>query len=113
MLKQKITKALVLTLLDVERPFTIFTNPSGVAIRAILTQDGRVVAYDSRKMNEIEQRCPIYEQELLAVIHAIKIWKHYWKNNEFKVVTDHKPLLSFLPKAELGSTQYKWAMVFK
>eukprot|EP01018_Ginkgo_biloba_P003803 Gb_04011 [translate_table: standard] len=67
----------------------------------------------SKKMNEAEQRYPIYDQELLAIVHAIKIWKHYLKNNDFEVVTDHKPLLSFLPKGELGSRWYRWAMLFE
>eukprot|EP01018_Ginkgo_biloba_P030965 Gb_34555 [translate_table: standard] len=64
-------------------------------------------------MNDAEKRYPIFDQELLAVIHAIKIWKHYLKNNDFEVIMDHKPLLSFLPKAKLGSRQYRWAMIFE
>eukprot|EP01018_Ginkgo_biloba_P018972 Gb_14590 [translate_table: standard] len=113
LLKQKLIEAPILTLPDVSRPFTIFTDASGVAIGVVLTQDGKVVAYESRKMNEAEQRYPIYDQELLAIVHAIQIWKHYLKNNDFEVVTDHKPLLSFLPKGELGSRHYRWAMLFE
>ena len=64
-------------------------------------------------MDEYEQRYPIYDQELLVIMHAIKIWKHYLKNNDFEVVTDHKSLLSFPPKGELGSKQYRWAMLFE
>eukprot|EP01018_Ginkgo_biloba_P039789 Gb_05221 [translate_table: standard] len=93
--------------------FTLYTDASGVAIGVVLTQDGKVVDYESRKMNEVEQRYPIFDQELLAIIHAIKTWKHYLKNNDFEVVIDHKPLLSFPPKTKLGSRQYRWAMIFK
>eukprot|EP01018_Ginkgo_biloba_P010339 Gb_18720 [translate_table: standard] len=113
LLNHKLIEAPILTLLDVSRPFTIFTDAGGVAIGVVLTQDGKVVAYECRKMNEAEQRYPIYDQELLAIVHAIKICKHYLKNNDFEVATDHKPLLSFPPKGELGSRQYRWAMLFE
>lgn len=63
------------------RPFKIYSNASGVAIGVVLTQDKKVVAYESRKMYEVEQRYPIFDQELLAIIHAIKTWKRYLKNN--------------------------------
>eukprot|EP01018_Ginkgo_biloba_P010329 Gb_18718 [translate_table: standard] len=66
-----------------------------------------------RKMNEAERRYPIFDQEILAIIHAIKIWKHYLKNNDFELIIGHKPLLSFPPKAKLGSRQYRWAMIFE
>lgn len=78
-----------------EKPFTLYTDASGVEIGAILTQEGKVIAYESRKMNEAERRYPIFDQELLAIIHTIKIWKHCLKNNDFEVITDHKPLLTF------------------
>ena len=42
-----------------------------------------------------------------------KTWKHYLKNDDFEVVTNHKPLLSFPPKSELGSRQYRWAVIFE
>eukprot|EP01018_Ginkgo_biloba_P003633 Gb_16330 [translate_table: standard] len=110
-LKHKLTEALILTLPDVAKPFTLYIDASGVAIGVVLTKEGKVIAYESRKMNEAEMRYPICDQELLAIIHVIKIWKHYLKNNDFEVITGHKPLLSFPPKAELGSRQYRWAMI--
>eukprot|EP01018_Ginkgo_biloba_P010316 Gb_18694 [translate_table: standard] len=112
-LKKKLIEAPILTLLDVSIPFIIYTNASGVAIGVVLTQDGKEMASESQKINEVEQRYVIYDQELLAVMYAIKIWKHYLKNNDFEVVTNHKPLSSFSPKGELGSRQYRWAMLFE
>ena len=63
-------------------------------------------------MND-EKRYHIFGQELLTIIHAIKTWKHYLENNDCEVITVHKPLLSFPPKVELGSRQYRWAMIFE
>eukprot|EP01018_Ginkgo_biloba_P010333 Gb_18705 [translate_table: standard] len=113
LLKQKLIEAPILTLPNVSRPFSIFTDASGVAIGVVPTQDGKVMAYEIRKMNEVEKRYPIYDQEILAIVHAKNKNWHYLKNNDFEVVIDHKPLLSFLPKGELGSRQYRWAMLFE
>jgi len=111
-LKHKLIEAPILILPDMARPFTLFIYASGVAIRAVLNQDGKVIAYESRQMNEAERRHPIFDQELLAIIHAIKIWKHYFKNNDFEVIIDYKQLLSFPLKVELGSIHYRWVMLF-
>eukprot|EP01018_Ginkgo_biloba_P008930 Gb_12471 [translate_table: standard] len=112
-LKQMLTEAPILTLPNMARPFTLFTDASEVPIGVVSTQDEIVIAYESRKKNEAERRYPIFDQELLAIIHVIKIWKHYLKNNDFEVTTEHKPLLSFPLKEELGSRQYRWAMIFE
>ena len=37
-LKQKLTKAPILTLPDMAKPFTLYTDASGIAIGAVLTQ---------------------------------------------------------------------------
>eukprot|EP01018_Ginkgo_biloba_P010335 Gb_18707 [translate_table: standard] len=99
-LNQKLTKAPILTLPDMAKPFTLYKDASGIAIGVVLT---------GRKMNDAERRYPIFYQELLAIIHAIKIWKHYLKNNEFEVTINHYyPFLQ-----ELESRQYRWAMIFE
>eukprot|EP01018_Ginkgo_biloba_P003621 Gb_16314 [translate_table: standard] len=69
-----------------EKPFTLYIDASGIEIGTVLTQERKVIAYESRKMNDVEKRYPIFDQELLAILHAIKIWKHYLKNNEFEVI---------------------------
>jgi hypothetical protein len=40
-------------------------------------QDGCVVAYASRQLRKHEVNYLIHELELAAVVHALKIWRHY------------------------------------
>jgi len=47
------------------------------------------IAYLSKKMLDAETRYPVHEQELLAIIHAIKTWRHYLMGTKFTVMTDH------------------------
>ena len=71
--------------------FEVITDSSGFGLGAILRQGHRVVAYESRKMTPAEQHYTVTEQELLAVIHALRTWRCYLEGaSEFKVITEHK-----------------------
>jgi hypothetical protein len=43
----------------------------------VLMQDNRVIAYASRALRPHEQNYPTHDLELAAVVHALKIWRHY------------------------------------
>ena len=58
----------------------------------VLMQEGRVVAYVSRQLRTHEQNYPIHDLELAAVVHALKIWRHYLIGNKCEIYTNHKSL---------------------
>src|SRR5277367_2582629 len=95
-LKQYLTSAPVLLLPDPAKPFTVTTDASDFAIGAVLTQDQgkgqQPVAYESRKLSPAEQNYAIHEKELLAIVHAIRIWRMYLEGRRFTVITDHASL---------------------
>ena len=76
--------------------FQIFTDASNYGIGAILSQiqNGQevVIAYQSRHLKPSEVKYTTIEKEALAVIFAIKRFKHYLIDNEFLVISDHRPL---------------------
>ena len=55
-------------------------------------QEGRPAAFTSRKLKTYELNYATHDLELLAVIHALKIWRHYFLGRKFKLVTDLKSL---------------------
>jgi hypothetical protein len=55
-------------------------------------QDGHVVAYASRQLRKYEEKYPTHELELAAVVHALKIWRHYIIGKRCEVYSDHKSL---------------------
>jgi hypothetical protein len=44
-------------------------------------QEGRVIAYASRQLRKHEINYPTHELELAAVVHTLKIWRHYLLGN--------------------------------
>ena len=81
---------------DFKLPFILTTDASDTAIGQVLSQDDRngerPVTYESRRMTAAEINYPIHEKEMLAVIHALKVWRVYLEGQKFKVITDHKSL---------------------
>jgi len=68
------------------------TDVSDLALGAILMQEGLVIAYESRKLNIVELNYPNHENELLVVIHALKIWSYYLYGKPFTIEIDHESL---------------------
>ena len=95
-LKEAISKEPVLRLPNFGKPFEVHTDTSNLALGGVLVQDGHLVAYESRKLRGLELKYNTYEKELLAGIHALKIWKHYLMGISFLVRTDHQSLRHFL-----------------
>jgi hypothetical protein len=96
--------------------FVLSTDSSGFAVGAVLLQDHgkglQPVEYYARSMNPAERNYPVHEQELLAVVAALKHWRHYLEGcRHFLVVTDHATLKHFKTQATLSRRQTGWLEV--
>ncbi|XP_071740266.1 uncharacterized protein [Rutidosis leptorrhynchoides] len=56
---------------------TVHCDASINGLGCVLMQRGRVIAYASRQLKEHEKNYPVHDLELVAVVHALKIWRHY------------------------------------
>jgi hypothetical protein len=83
LLKRKITEQPILVLPDFSKTFQVRCDASGFAIRAVLSQDDKPVAYFSEKLNEVKVKYSTYDKEFHAVIQALKKWRHYLIPKEF------------------------------
>ncbi len=113
-LKQAVTQQPVLILPDLERPFVVTTDASGYAVGATLSQDQGVgqqpIAFLSKKMLPAEKNYAVHEQELLAIIIALREWRHYLHGNSFciRVLTDHHSLQWLRTQPQLSVRQARW-----
>jgi hypothetical protein len=91
-LKQRLTTTPVLVMLDMEKSFSIYCDASSQGLECVLMQDGRVVAYASRQLRKHEVNYLTHNVELVDVVHALKIWRHYLMRKRCELYPDHKSL---------------------
>jgi hypothetical protein len=112
-LKKSLTTALVLAPPDIEKPFDVYCDASGIGLGCMLMQEGRVISYASRQLKRHEEHYPTHDLELAAVVHALKIWRHYLLGNTFHIYTDHKSLKYIFTQSELNMRQRRWLELIK
>jgi ribonuclease HI len=112
-LKNRLTTALILVMLDMEKPFSIYCDTSGQGLGCILMQDSHMVAYASRQLRKHEAHYPTHDLELAAVVHALKIWRHYLMGKRCEVYTDHKSLKYIFTQSNLNLRQRRWLELIK
>ena len=94
-LKWRLDTAPILAIPNSSEDFFIYSDASKNGIGCVLMQNGKVIAYTSRQLKEYEKNYPTHDLELAAVVHALKIWRHYLMGAHCKIYTDHKSLKYF------------------
>jgi ribonuclease HI len=82
----------VLIMPDLQNGFDIYYDACRQGLGCVLMQEGHVISYTSRHLRKHELNYPTHDLELTAVVHALKIWRHYIMGTKCHVYTDHKSL---------------------
>lgn len=107
--KESFKNCVTLEHLNVNKPYTIRCDASGIVIAAILSQiDGegheRIIAVTA------EKRYSVTELELLSIVHATNKWRQYLIGNKVIVKSDHQAL-AFLNKGTgLNARLTRWTI---
>ena len=56
---------------------------------------------------------PTHDLELAAVIHVLKLWRHYLYGETFEMFIDHKSLKYVFSQKELNLRQRRWMEFLK
>ena len=113
-LKQTLSTAPVLIIPNPDLPFTVITDASDFAVGAVLCQDHgkglQPCAFESPKLTSAESNYPTHDREMLAVVYALKQWRHYLEGHhlKFTVVTDHASLRYLQTQPNLSRRQARW-----
>jgi hypothetical protein len=98
-IKELLTTTSILKVPDMDVDFLVCIDASKEGLGGVLMQDGRVIAYISRKLRRHEENYAMRDLELLAIVYALKVWRHYLVGRKFELRTDHCGLQHILRKA--------------
>lgn len=108
-IKQKLTSAPILALPDFSLIFELHCDASKIGIGAVLSQNGRPVAFYSEKLSGSKLNYSTYDLEFYAVVQALKHWKSYLSYKEFILYSDHEALKHLHTQDKLSDRHVKWA----
>lgn len=121
-LKQKLCEKPVLSMPDFSpghATFRLHTDWSKTAIGAVLLQKDRktgkehAIAYASRILNSAERNYAPTEGECLAVVWAVKKFRHYLHGRPFEILTDHNALKWLQSARFTNSKLERWALALQ
>ena len=91
-----LTSEPVLALPQPKGQFWIEADSSNYAVGAVFSQKHQEkwhpIAYFSKSLNQTQRNYEIYDKEMLAIILALKEWRHYLigADEPFEIHTDHR-----------------------
>ncbi|KAI4331788.1 hypothetical protein L6164_016743 [Bauhinia variegata] len=71
-------------------------------------QDEHPITYESRKLNDTKKNYTIQEKEMTAIIHCLRIWRHYLLGSKFVIMTDNVATSYFQTQKKLSPNQARW-----
>ncbi|CAI7792207.1 unnamed protein product, partial [Closterium sp. NIES-53] len=95
----------VLRIADHHRPFELVTDASDIAVGEVLLQDFgnglQPILYEFRKLHPPERNYSIHGREMLAIVHAFKVWWCYLTGANVTVRTYHRALHRHVQKRRI------------
>ena len=85
-------KNIFLTTQEITKNFILECDASRNGIGVVLMQERRPIDFESRSIKGKDLHKPIYEKEMLEILHVLKQWHHYLIGRNFKVKTNHDSL---------------------
>jgi hypothetical protein len=112
-LKKRFTSSPVLVLPDLTKKFDTYCDTSHQGLGCVLMQERQVVCYASRLLRKHEENYPTHDLELAAVVHALKIWRHYLIGHRCEIYSDHTSLKYIFTQYDLNLRQHRWLELIK
>jgi hypothetical protein len=107
-LKSLLTSGPILKIVVPNAYFVVCTDAFKEGLGGVLSQNGHVVCYESRKLKEHEKLYATHNLELSAIVHALKMWKHYIMGRKFELRTNHSGLKYLFGHPNLNAKQSRW-----
>jgi hypothetical protein len=74
----------------------------------VLMQERHIIAYVSCQLRKHELNYLTHDLELAAVVHALKIWRHYIMGTKCQFYIDYKSLNYIFTQKDLNLRKRRW-----
>ena len=91
-MKKIVSRAVTLAYPDFNKPFVIYTDASDFQLGSVITQEGRPLAFYSRKLNKAQKNYTVTEKELLSIVETLKEFRGILLGHKIFIYTDHANL---------------------
>jgi hypothetical protein len=107
-LKKFLINAPIMGIDHLNEDFLGCTNACKEGLGGVLSQNGFVICFKSRKLKEHERIYATHDLELEYIVHALKKWRHYLMGNIFELRTDHNGMKYLFDQPTLNARQRRW-----
>ena len=87
-----INRVTMLNYPDFSKEFEIHTDASDKQLGAVIAQDGKPIAFYSRRLTSAQEKYTTTERELLAIVETLKEYRSILLGQKLVVHTDHQNL---------------------
>ena len=91
-LKACLTSTPILAVLVGSGGFEVYCNALRIVLGCVLMYYRKVIVYASRQLKSYEQNYPTHDFEMVVIVFAFKIWRHYLYGDACIIHIVHKSL---------------------
>ena len=117
-LKKALTDESMLAFPNLSKEFTLWCDASDDALGAVLIQQGddgvsKPVEFASRVLSKREAAYSVTEREALAIVFAVRHFRHYLHGVKFRLVTDHSAVTWMLKQDDPKGRVARWVVTMQ
>ena len=107
-LKHLLTTTPILKIVDPFKDFFVCRDTYKEGLGGILSKKNYVKYYESMKLKGHEKNYATHDIELIAIIHVLKMWRHYLIGRRFLLMSDNISLKYLFDQENLNARQDRW-----
>jgi hypothetical protein len=108
MLKEMLICTPILKIVDPNEDFVVCIDACKEELGGVLTQNGHVIYYESKKIKEHEKNYVRHDVVLATIVLMLNMWRHYLMGRKFKLKTNRGGLKYLFEQQALSARQTRW-----
>lgn len=102
-LKNILTNGPVLNIANPNKDILVCIDAYKEELSRVLMQEGHVISYESKQMNDYEKKYVTFDLEFVSIVHTLKMWRYYLLERIFVLMIDHNRLKYLFDQPQLNA----------